>query len=192
MAILTMRAATLLTAALLFPIGITGCASSTGGTPTPASPNDSTTGAPTSSPDALQSLDACTLLTQQEAAQFKPKAPGQLNTTGSSGAASDCEWIGRTKEDDSMAFGVLVRPTQSVDSVNANGGQLTNGSLSGRPAVKLVGHLNDTCIIALAVTPASRIDVTVTSGTATDPTEICQVADTIAGYVNPRLPKYPG
>lgn len=187
----------LYTAILFSMIGLAGCSSPTTGTPAPvSSAGNSGSAAPatsgSSAANALDSLDACSLLTDQEAAQFKPNGSGQQDTTGaaSSGAKSDCEWIGRSSDDGSMAFGILVRPTQGIDSVNTAGGQYTKGNVAGRPAGRLASTTDGSCLIALAVSSSSRVDVSTLVGVAPNSNEACQVADTIAGYVSPRLPAY--
>jgi hypothetical protein len=188
----------LLSAVALCAFGLIGCSTTTVGTPEPGagttSPASTSASAaqPTSSGNSIATIDACELLTNQEAAQFKPQGPGQLNTSGASGAASDCEWTGRSSNDSSMAFGVLVRPTQGLKDVNRNGGKLTEGDANGRPADQFTSNIGAKCLIALGVTPTARVDISVVIGAGTEPTEACQVADQIASHVEPRLPKYQG
>lgn len=199
MAISKLRRPSLYVAVFLISLGTVGCSSSTSGTPSPASssvnassPGATSTSSTGASPaDALQSLDACTLLTDQEAAQFKATGPGKLDTTNVAGAASDCRWSGRSSLG-ALAFGVQVRPSQGIDDVNSDGGQLTKGDVQGRPAAKFATTTGGDCLIALAVSPTARVDVSTLVAGATDSTEACQAADTLAGYVNAKIPPFQG
>jgi uncharacterized protein DUF3558 len=178
----------------VFLFGLIGCSTTQTGSPAPVAGASSTTPPAASSANAnpLEAVQACKLLTNQEAAQFKPEGPGQQASTAASGAASDCEWMGRSSNDSSMAFGVLVRPTQGLNDINRNGGTLTEGDVNGRPADKFASNIGGKCLIALAVTPTARVDVSVVIGAGTNSVEPCQVASQIASFAEPRLPKYQG
>lgn len=178
---------------------IGGCSSSRTGSPSPvevstssasATANSGTTQSAQDNP--LSSVNACDLLTDRDTGPFKTQGQGHEDTSGSSGAASDCQWVGRSANDSSTAFGVLVRPTQGIDDINTSGGKLTRGDVNSRPAAQFASNIGAKCLIALAVTPTSRVDISYVIGAGTDSVEACQTADQIAGIVEPRLPKYQG
>lgn len=137
-------------------------------------------------------MDACDLLTDQEATQFKADGPGSPDSSGTTGATSACQRSGRSANDSSTSFTVSVRAQQGLSDINASGGTLTTGSLNGRPAAQFVSNIGAKCLVALGVTKTSRVDITFVIGAGTEPTEACQTASNIANIVEPKLPKYEG
>jgi hypothetical protein len=132
-------------------------------------------------------MKPCDLLTSQEAAQFDAQGPGQVGDTQASGSTSACGWHGRSADDASVSFGIDIRATQGVDALRANGGTITDGKVGSRTARQLQ-TVNAGCILALAVTPSSRVDVSVVVVGDDNSTQSCQIAGNIAAIVESKLP----
>lgn len=176
-------------------LGLAACTSQTAGNANPTGANGpSNTPAPAttgSSADGLAGLNACDLLTSAEAAQFKAQGPGKVQDTQTSGASSACGWTGRSADDRSVSFGVLVRGSQSIDDLQtqaqSSGGTVSSGTLNGRDA-RQAKLASGGCILALKVGPDSRVDLSVVIGGVTDPTEACDIASRLGNVVEPKLP----
>ncbi|HVW39769.1 MAG TPA: DUF3558 domain-containing protein [Amycolatopsis sp.] len=193
----TIRRGGLLTGALAVLV-LAGCSTPEAGNPTVATGANSSS--PTAAPSSAQSggsnelasVEACSLFTDQEAAKFKIEGPGKADNEPASGATSTCGWTGRSANDSSTSFGVLVRATQGLADVNKANGTATDGNVNGRPAVQFTSNVGAKCLIALGVTAQSRVDISYVIGAGQDSTEACQSASDIASVVEPRLPKYRG
>lgn len=174
---------------------LAGCTTATEGAPTSSSPQEpssaessstsSTSGSPAAD-SALAAVDPCSLVTAPEAAQVGGQGPGEVRDASVVGATSECRWHGRTPEDYSLTFGIDIRASQGVDELQANGGQITNGKVGTRTARRLGNGTS--CIVTLKVGPKSRVDVTAVVSGVTEPTEPCQIASKVGGFVDPRLP----
>lgn len=173
-------------------LALAGCSGEEGGSALPADPPGpsqppSNTALPQSSASGdapTAGLDACSLLSANDLAEFGSFGTG---TSEEMGGARGC---GFDKEldsasDDSLGVTVAIRDEQGVDEVNNLGdGKETGKVPGGRKAVRTSG--GTACIIALAVGEQSRIDV----GTvAADAEQACEVADKVAGIVEPKLPE---
>lgn len=175
-------------------LGLAACTTQQTGNPITTGETSPTNSAPATSAGAangIANLDACELLTTEDAAQFQAQGPGQEEDTRTSGATSSCGWHGRSSTDRSVSFGVLVRASQGIDELQnqaqASGGTVTAGSLNGRDA-RQAKLASGGCILALKVGADSRVDMSVVIGGVTDPTESCQIASDIANIVEPKLP----
>ncbi|HJQ47259.1 MAG TPA: DUF3558 family protein [Amycolatopsis sp.] len=139
----------------------------------------------------LTSLDACSLLTGQEATTlFKAQGSGRNDETASSGATGNCKWTGRSANDSSTSLSISVRATQGLDQVDNDGGTITSGNVNGRPATKVARNTGGYCLISLATSPSSRVDLGYVIGASQDSTEVCQVDSQISSTVEPKLPAY--
>jgi hypothetical protein len=182
----------LVAAAAAGAIILVGCSDAQTGRAVPGTGVGATsqTSAPPSSTGtdtALAAIKPCDLLTPQEAAQFKAQGPGQVGDTQASGSTSACGWHGRSASDASVSFGIDIRATQGVDELRANGGTITDGKVNSRSARQLQ-TVNAGCILTLAVTPNSRVDVSVVVVGDDNSTQSCQIASNIANIVEPKLP----
>ncbi|MBB2933409.1 hypothetical protein FHX82_000429 [Amycolatopsis bartoniae] len=74
-----------------------------------------------------------------------------------------------------------------MDELRANGGTITDGKVNSRTARQLQ-TVNAGCILTLAVTPNSRVDVSVVVAASPNATEACQIASNIATIIEPKLP----
>ncbi|WP_246244802.1 DUF3558 family protein [Amycolatopsis pithecellobii] len=183
-------------AVLLVLAGVAACSSPRTESPSPiGGPSSASTVTSESRPTGggqLASVNACDLLTDQEAAQFNARGPGRSDSAGATGATSACQRSGRSADDSSTSFTVSVRAEQGLADVNADGGTLTSGSVNNRPATQVTGSVGATCLISLGVTKTSRVDISFVIGAGTEPTEACRTASQIANIVEPKLPKYEG
>lgn len=196
--IMTIRRYGLVPGAVLAVLCLAACSAQESGNPTPAAGASSTAANTTANSSqsggssALTSVKACSLVSDQEVARFKIQGPGRADAEPAAGATSTCSWIGRSANDSSTSFGVLVRAKQGLADVNTAGGTATNGKVNGRPAVQFASNIGAKCTVALGVTAKSRVDISYVIGAGSDPTEACQSASDIATIVEPKLPKYEG
>ncbi|WP_188316715.1 DUF3558 family protein [Solihabitans fulvus] len=186
LAVLTgLAAATLLT--------VTACSGSTPGQPNPApvtttttttstpsgsDSSDNTSNPPSSSTGGgpLAGADPCSLLSQSDAQNLKfIKGPVREKI----GTADTCRWNPRD-----MTVAVGIRTNVGLAGVQANGNPITDSKIGGHQTRQTLGS-GGSCIIAIGVTPSSRVDVLVTTGPSTDP---CPTALQVAQLVEPRLP----
>jgi hypothetical protein len=174
-------------------LALTGCTDTQTGGPSPVSTGPSGTSSAAASASnqsgadsALAAVQPCGLLTTAEAAQFQAQGPGQVDDTSAAGSTSACGWHGRSASGQSVSFGIDIRAGQGVDEVQANGGQLTDGTVNGRTARQLAD--GNSCILALKVGAHSRVDVSVVVVGDTDSTAACQTASSIANIIEPKLP----
>lgn len=188
------RGLSLITGAAAGTIILGGCSDAQTGHAVPNTGDGATsqTSAPapstgTSTDTTLAAIKPCDLLTSQEAAQFKAQGPGQVGDTQASGSTSACGWHGRSASDASVSFGIDIRASQGVDELQANGGTISDGKVNSRTARELQ-TVNAGCIVALAVTPDSRVDVSAVVVGDDNSTQSCQIASNIANIVEPKLP----
>ncbi|TLW90359.1 DUF3558 domain-containing protein [Saccharomonospora piscinae] len=181
----------------LFMVGVlpllicSGCASGEQGfaqpkTPMATSSSGTTTTGLSSAAPVSASIDPCDLLSSEdlaEAGNFEPKYD-------EGGGARSCYWQ-RSGADggDGFTFAVNVRDAQSVDTVKDLGAGLVNLEVNERPAVISKKPKFGDCTLALKLDEQSRVDVAIPGEDETD--EACEVAETIAGMIEPRLPGIP-
>ncbi|PRX47937.1 uncharacterized protein DUF3558 [Prauserella shujinwangii] len=186
------------TRALLLPLAVaalavaacsnseSGMAKPKGSTDSPTQPSSSAaTETPVGSGRALSDeLTACSLLNQQELAQFGEFRGGQKPSTSS--ASDACQWSGGDVSN-VVTVGVAIRDAQSVDEVSPieGGGAPTTGQLAGRRAVQASAPTG--CLLALSVGDSSRVDVVI-SGETEEP-DYCQLVGQVADIVEPKLPE---
>ena len=171
---------------------VTGCTSTQGGTPSPAATtssgaasSDTSSAAPGGA--ATASLDPCSLLLASDLTSYGTFiGPNKREEFG----ARSCGYVTQVKNssDPQMGVDVNIRDSQGVDTINDQGGGITQGKVNGRPSAMALGTPDlGICVLALAVGTSSRVDVTITS--ATDTKQACDVAAKVADNVEPRLPK---
>ncbi|GAA5171163.1 DUF3558 family protein [Amycolatopsis dongchuanensis] len=185
-------------AGLLLGIAVTslvvGCSSPQPGQAVPG-PSSTATASQSASPSSdtaeadstLAAVQPCTLLTSQDIVQFKGQGPGKAEDTQTSGATSACGWLGRSADDRSVSFGILIRAAQGVDELQPIGGAIRNGTVNSRTARQLASN-DGGCTLTLKVGERSRVDISVVVGGQVDPTEACQIASNIANIIEPKLP----
>lgn len=171
---------------------ISGCSSTENGSASPAteiatsSPRVSQHSDRHPSPDAednADSLDSCTLLSPSEIATLGDfDEPRRIDLGGVRGCSFEPQNTGATR---SPTINVGVRESQSVDSANDQGLGVTEATFNGRDAAQ-IPNTNGGCIIALALTDSSRVDVGVTG---VDHEQACELVEQVAEIVEPKLPE---
>jgi Protein of unknown function (DUF3558) len=176
-------------------VGTAACSAEKTGNAVPGATGTATSSSAASSTStaqsggALASVQPCNLLSSETLAKYKVQGQGRTDSLPA-GVSAWCRWIGRASDGASIGLGVLVRPEQGIAELKVVKGQLSDGTVNGRPARRLSGETGGSCTIALAVTASSRVDVSVVG--ASQPAEACQDASDIANTVEPQLPKYNG
>jgi hypothetical protein len=169
-------------------LGLAGCTNNNPGLPTPTSDSGPGGGAsgtsattPAASDNWWHSVNACHLLDQATATGLGYPQPGQLQ----GGLSNDCRW---TASDGSVID--IVLGSQRYDSLSANMGQLSDLTIAGRPAKQDLQAGGDPhgCDITIQATAGSDayIPVSTLSSTAA---EACQIAQTVATAIAPKLPR---
>lgn len=127
------------------------------------------------------SIDPCALLSSTELAEF-----GEFEGPKDSGLKSvrACDWQTPVGADESLVIGVGVRDDQGVNDANDTGMGVDRTQANGRDIVRVPSQ-GAHCLIALGIAESSRVDVDVTAG---DTDRACEIADKVAGIVEPKLP----
>ncbi|TLW93874.1 DUF3558 domain-containing protein [Saccharomonospora piscinae] len=177
--------------AALLSLVVSGCAAKKQGYVEPeTSPSSSLDETHTSSSNPSSSIgssiDPCELLSAEDLAEvgdFKPTYKEQ-------GGARACHWQNSVKDGgDGFVFAVSVRDSQSIETVNDEGGGIREDEVNERPSVVTGDPKFDDCAIVMKLDDMSRVDVTVPGDPGSD--NSCEVAKVIAGMVEPRLPDIP-
>jgi hypothetical protein len=186
------RTALIVTFAAALAVGLAGCSSETPGnaTPTetadggstPSFPDGTPTGEETTAPSDGDSgtadLEPCDLLTAEELTALG--LPSEPFEEGELGPARRCQW----QASGGNGLDVAVMDDLGIDEVQSENTPrpLTIGS---HDAAEYDGVLG-TCVVAMAVTDSSRVDVLGTAGG--DMNKACDVANQAAKLVEPKLP----
>lgn len=173
--------------------GLSGCEE--GGSPA-AGPTSETSASQSATPPPqtsaaaapTASLDACTLLQRATIEkEFADFAPFQEGKREDSSDVRGCTWYNETEtaNDPRLQVDVAIRDRQGVKDAQDAGGGVSTGTLaSGREAAQIPIPSTKGCIIALAVGPTSRVDITVGVHE-----KACDMASAMADLVDPKLPK---
>jgi hypothetical protein len=167
-------------------LGLAGCSTTHSGTPTPTSGTDPGDGPGSASSttqavsdDWWQTVNACNLLDQATATGLGYPQPGQTQ-----GESYNCRWTAS----DGSVFGIVLE-SQPYDSLSANMGQLSEVTIANRPAKQDAQAGGDvhSCDLAIEATKGSDafIDVSTLSSTTA---QACQIAQTVATAIAPKLP----
>jgi hypothetical protein len=149
-------------------------------TTAPPSVSDGSGGSQDASPSStsgVANVDACSLLTANEASGLGLPAAGEkLNA----GAKSGCQWDGSD-----YSVGVAVRTDVGLAGVQSNGGTITTTSVGHHhQAVRLQD--DGGCTYVLGISELSRVDVGATGNTRGSGE--CQEALSAARFVEKKLP----
>lgn len=137
-----------------------------------------------SSAGASAGLDPCTLLSDDEAAQFGDFDPHKADDSiGTSG----CAWDAPHGSEDSTSFEVVYQDKASIDQVNDTGGGVDKAEMNGRSVARAPVSNGSACTVALALDSKSRVDVNVVL--AKDVQSACELAEKVATVVEPKLPE---
>lgn len=134
-------------------------------------------GAASSGPTSLATLDTCSLLTQEQLDKLGITVDG----TGSTSSVSRrCEW-----SPDNGALLLAVRPHQSLDRFGVRVDHpIKELRIAGREAKQQLGKRGG-CVVGVAVSSTASFDATVSLN---DPDKQCSVARRVAKMVVPHLP----
>jgi len=170
---------------MLTGLALAGCTSATTGNASPASDDvgaPPTTAGRVVSDDWWKSANVCGLLDQAAASHLGFPNPGRPDIN--SAAQNSCDWDSGNGQNAG-----IVLTGQRYNDLSANGGQLSNVSINGRPGEQDAGSGgNGSCDLALQATDGSRalIIATVIPGTAD---QACQLAQGVAHAIEPKLPR---
>lgn len=138
------------------------------------------------SPTAIgPTLEPCELLSTDDLAQV-----GEFSSQyKEEGGARSCHWQNSMKNGgDGFTFAVSVRDAQSVDVMNDNGAGVQSIEVNQRPAAVSKNAAYGSCTVGLKLDEISRVDVSVPR---TEEDDACEIAEVIAGMVEPHLPAIP-
>lgn len=172
---------------------VSSCTSDEGGTAIPTGDNSVTSESnqdPSTSATAsagagdapTATLQPCSLLDEADLAGYGSfQEPAEKDTGGSRA----CDWQTQPGANDSLVIGVNIWDDQGVADVNDAGNGVDRTQANGRDLARTVIGTR-VCLLAIGVTESSRVDVQVT---ASDAQRACEVADEVAGKVEPKLPE---
>jgi hypothetical protein len=145
---------------------------------TVASPVSTTT---SGSPESLDVIDPCALLTVDEVHQFEANQ-GKPETLG---GARKCQWL---IPGGNGVFSADLRNSQGLKDIVVGYGTLSDRRIGNRTgkALKEAGGAG-TCMIVIGITESSRVDVQ--GSYKADTARACDLAMRVATLIEPRLPK---
>lgn len=152
-------------------LGLAACSGGVTGTATPTTTPSSD--APTTAPGSpLASIDPCQLFDQSQLTQLGLATGKPDNTAKSRG----CQWAKGT----SYTVGLYLDGSQPIDAVGSDGASQV--SLQSHDAVQTTAN-GPGCDVEIAISKTASVDVAIT------PVDnACQVAQTYAQLVEPKLP----
>lgn len=185
------RTSRIAAAMVVAAIGLMGCADEDGeALPSTGTPPPNTEPSSQAPSNQLETVNACDLLTDDEAATVSQGLKAE--NKGSSGAHSVCFWSTSVDRgvpiEKGVVFSIATRPTQDLDDFQAlDGGKVTLGKAGQRPA-KLIaedGGIEGSCVLAIAV-GSGRVDI----GADVRKTDrACQVVSDVSTIIEPKLPQ---
>ncbi|GLY63912.1 DUF3558 family protein [Amycolatopsis taiwanensis] len=184
-----------LTTVIAAALAAAACTSTQTGQASPTSGQTSGSSASSSpssgSTNGLVGLNACTLLTDDEARQVAPGA-GTHTDNGELGGAgtSDCEWTKPvTNGTGGVTFGITVRPAQGLKDIvlKPRGKRTDTTSPGGRQAAVVTNNEGEGSCAAVIAVGSGRIDINAATVHGTTQ-EMCTVVDKVIEYVEPKLP----
>ncbi|WP_085978115.1 DUF3558 domain-containing protein [Saccharomonospora glauca] len=176
-----------LVASLLLFAAVSACSEGERGIAEPQQSSVSVSGeaseaASTSSGPASLSIDPCELLTADDLAEVGEFEKEYME----GGGARSCRWQETFESGgNGFTFGLSVRDAQGIDTVKDIGNGLKQDEVNQRPTVSTQDPMSGDCTLALKLSDSSRVDVTVLGEGG------CEIAEVIAGMVEPRLPELP-
>lgn len=168
-----------------------------GGKALPGGPNTPPSSAPSSAPGQgggeLEKIQACDLLTEQEAATISEGLKAE-DLGPRSGSSDSCSW--ETNGDDVsidkyVVFGIDIRPGQTVDDYFVSTtGKVTDGKVGeGRKAKQVAENGGKgSCELTFA-TENGRVDIGVS---IKDTERACEIASDVSTLIEPKLPEPTG
>ena len=175
---------------LLLPT-VSGCSTTESGfansqTSSSVSPGETQTTVSSSAKPSSSLIDPCELLSEEDLAEV-----GKFKSEyKEGGGARYCVWQEDFESSGSgFSFSVGVRDFQGIDAVNDIGGGVNPTEVNQRPAVTTEDPKTGDCTLAVEISDSSRIDVTILGEDGAG--DSCEIAEVIAGLVEPHLPEIP-
>jgi hypothetical protein len=168
-------------------VGLAACSSPTPGTgtPVPSSQAPSSGGASTGGNGAaLAAVQPCDLLDSSVQSQNGLTSSGPTSGSG----ARSCRWAKKVSLNaPGFVIGLDIRDSQGISDFNTDGYAMTNESIGHHQAVQGKQTSGDLCLVTIAITSNSRVDVTAnTSDSNID--QACTLANQYAKLIEPKLP----
>jgi hypothetical protein len=131
----------------------------------------------------LSSIQPCGVLDSSQISQN-----GLTDQEASSGSgARSCTWSNDNFDDgNGYALKVDIRDSQGLTDFSTAGYSVTDDPIGGHQGKQAQRTGGPGCIIAIGVSPTSRVDVT--AETASDANQACMVANQYAKLIEPKLP----
>jgi len=161
---------------------LVACGQSTHGTATPGT----SAGRPATTGGAsTTSLQPCDLLTSADASALQLTAQGGPTNFG---GARTCEWRKPVDINGQNGFStrIAIRDSQSLSDITSAGYTVTQDNVGSHQGKQAALDGGGGCLIAIAVSNTSRVDVDISGGT--DTASSCQFANQVAKVVEPHLP----
>ncbi|GLW95119.1 DUF3558 domain-containing protein [Actinokineospora globicatena] len=166
-------------------LALSSCSSPEVGSPTTVERDPGSTSTQSSDPSPTTSptsVKPCELLTDSEASSIGADGAGQpKKTKGSTG----CRWrVEKALAADSYNVDVTYYEARSLDDVVSSQTKKPM-KLGSHDAIEVLGDNKSGCIVAIAVSDTTRVDVVVAGG---EQTRLCAPAVDVAKLIEPRLP----
>lgn len=172
-------------------VWLAGCGESTAGTPraaettsptaTEQTPTSEPTSTSTGTGNSLADIEPCTLLSDEDKSRLELRNESEK----SDNAVRQCRWVSGTGSA-LYSVGAGIRDSQGLAEVRGKDGPPKPISVGSHDAVEARDTLGEICLVAIAVTDSSRVDV---QAIGRDMTKMCEKAHEIGKLVEPKLPK---
>jgi hypothetical protein len=190
------RTTALTTVTVAAALAAAACTSTQPGQAAPPNETTSATNPASQSPttSGLAGLNACGLLTDAEAQQAAPGAPGHTDQGELGGGdTSNCQWnTHATNDSGGVTFSITVRPTQGLKDVylrTPNAERSDTTSTAGRQIALVKNNgAGISCFAAIAV-GTGRVDINATTLRGATTEQMCSIVSKIDDYVELRLPR---
>ncbi|HEX3779678.1 MAG TPA: DUF3558 family protein [Pseudonocardiaceae bacterium] len=171
---------------------VSACSGQTTGNPTPttSSSGSAPTSSASSNADPLAAVDPCSLISKALVTQNVLQQDPTPSVPGGRG----CRW---TRPDDgstpnpSYTLDVDIYDTSGLSGMNTQGMQVSSNPIGNRPGRLLQDTTLGSCLLGIAVTSTSRVDIDANAA-AGDITTSCKLVSEISQAVAPNLPPYSG
>lgn len=167
-------------------IGLSACSSTNTGNPVADSSTTppATSSSQTPSTDPLASVDPCSLISQSDESSSGLQPGESIPAAGGRG----CRWNRPDDgaQSDGYAVQIVIYNSTSVDQLVTTGGTVTNYSVDKYHGKLFQDTPTSYCIVSLATTSTSRIDMSVNSAQGMD--KSCSLVKEVAPVVVSHFP----
>ncbi|MCR3720540.1 MULTISPECIES: DUF3558 domain-containing protein [Prauserella salsuginis group] len=183
---------TLLPLVAIAAVAVTACSNSEGGIPEADAGSSPARSSVVTSPSAddetgpgtsLSDLDPCSLLNQADVRQFGPVEEAQREEED---LVDSCSWEPDRSQTSGErgTLGIVIRENAGLQDMNDLGMGVQRTEEDGRQYARVPDP--NGCGIAIGVTNNARVDILVTGA---DPDKACEMANTLAEVVEPKVPQ---